>query len=1057
MDDDGDYEDQSNGNEEENDNGDEELVADDESAINNGPHESSDDEAPQQRHQQRHQRRRVDSDRRRRVDSDEESGTPDELSRSIDSRLGRLVPTAPGRPDQEEELVEELEIPRFVWDPPNNVVKLEDGKAGWQCGHCKVVFKGNANATKAKAHLAQVTKEQIAPCVPKKDYPITPQLKSLYQRQWQEYKDSQTKCKRKSQSQAATVNRSIKAGVRALVQTGTSRPANRMRQEAARKEASTKGGIQTFLNQDIDHPSVDKKDLEMDWLISKFVHEEGRPFNIVESENLQLIIKQARVVSLNYKPPHRKRISGEMLQRLYDSQYNENITELLVEAEVFGIALYGDGATIAKTPYLNFLASGGYVHNVCLEIHDCSAQMATGGKKSASYIAECLITHMKSLDPNKTFTDLVIFDGASNVQKAGEIVAEEYPLVSVTHGGEHVVSLWFSDIAKTLIGGLYVRTYQLIYKWFGGRHHSCYATFMATSERINGKRLGLIRPAGTRMAGYWIAWTRAYRLRRTFQSTLAEPAFQDLEKALKPPKELIDLIENKEFWTHTDIFLKSMFCPLLLLRNCDRKSPCMDKQVYCVIMTERSLQYYKTVMNKWDDLLDDESSFLRQMQGLKKGKARAAQKVNDDSSIDDDPEEETDEEGDEDADVEVDAKDVKLGSYMLVRWNKRKPRLSHDYANAAWLLSPCIEVQRQVKKFNTKDYKASVNRLLKKLFVPRNLSEEDAHLTYATVNHEFWSEWQDFTNRRGEFPQDDVMWLDPKIKDNQSHMWHYNHTLTETKWLGQLACRVCSKISGIGSAERNWGDVKQLKSGKRTSLKSEQLNWQATIYGSACAKKARDSLKVDKNIFNVWNDTDMESLGFDNFGVELNAEARAAALRARPETDFLCYLETWEPGCIMKETLQHKRRLLTKYGGLVFTDGDDRFTISSSDITFQISPKKEGGKRYCLHCLWDSYDPDDGDFDNDYDLMDIDNDLHGVLWTCYKETDATDSSALRYVTLADKIHPDTEEWQAWQKDAPNQKAPAHRVAKAVSARKNPEARRTPKKPVRRGRRPKGRR
>jgi hypothetical protein len=40
MDDDGDYEDQSNGNEEENDNGDEELMADDDSAINNGPHEN---------------------------------------------------------------------------------------------------------------------------------------------------------------------------------------------------------------------------------------------------------------------------------------------------------------------------------------------------------------------------------------------------------------------------------------------------------------------------------------------------------------------------------------------------------------------------------------------------------------------------------------------------------------------------------------------------------------------------------------------------------------------------------------------------------------------------------------------------------------------------------------------------------------------------------------------------------------------------------------------------------------------------------------------------------
>jgi hypothetical protein len=40
------------------------------------------------------------------------------------------------------------------------------------------------------------------------------------------------------------------------------------------------------------------------------------------------------------------------------------------------------------------------------------------------------------------------FDGASNVQKAGQILMAKFPQTFCFHGGEHVVSLFFSSIAK---------------------------------------------------------------------------------------------------------------------------------------------------------------------------------------------------------------------------------------------------------------------------------------------------------------------------------------------------------------------------------------------------------------------------------------------------------------------------------------------------------------------------------------------------------------------------------------------------------------------------------
>jgi hypothetical protein len=45
-------------------------------------------------------------------------------------------------------------------------------------------------------------------------------------------------------------------------------------------------------------------------------------------------------------------------------------------------------------------------------------------------------------------TDLFFFDGASNVQKAGRILAISCKTAHCLHGAEHVISLFFSDLAK---------------------------------------------------------------------------------------------------------------------------------------------------------------------------------------------------------------------------------------------------------------------------------------------------------------------------------------------------------------------------------------------------------------------------------------------------------------------------------------------------------------------------------------------------------------------------------------------------------------------------------
>ena len=74
--------------------------------------------------------------------------------------------------------------------------------------------------------------------------------------------------------------------------------------------------------------------------------------------------------------------------------------------------------------------------------------MSAGGRKDARYIAELMEGIIQQYDPDKSRSTLFWFDGASNVQKAGKILEAKFPRSYTLHGGEHVVALFFSDIAK---------------------------------------------------------------------------------------------------------------------------------------------------------------------------------------------------------------------------------------------------------------------------------------------------------------------------------------------------------------------------------------------------------------------------------------------------------------------------------------------------------------------------------------------------------------------------------------------------------------------------------
>ena len=105
--------------------------------------------------------------------------------------------------------------------------------------------------------------------------------------------------------------------------------------------------------------------------IADFIYSKGLPFSITEGEHFRQILKLSKLVSSTYSPPNRKSLANELLDISYDLQKKKYLTSLAIDAEVYGLSLFGDGATVHGMPLMNVLASGVGEPSAVLAIVDC--------------------------------------------------------------------------------------------------------------------------------------------------------------------------------------------------------------------------------------------------------------------------------------------------------------------------------------------------------------------------------------------------------------------------------------------------------------------------------------------------------------------------------------------------------------------------------------------------------------------------------------------------------------------------------------------------------------
>ena len=149
-----------------------------------------------------------------------------------------------------------------------------------------------------------------------------------------------------------------------------------------------------------------------------------------------------------------------------------NLSLIEKESDIFGLLFIGDGATISRVPLLNILVSGGNLPVAVLELVDFQGHLSDGGIKNGTFIGNIFLDHFKIIDPHKSIKDVIMFDGASNVQLAGELLKIHYPKITVMRGVQHTVSLFFNDVSKTPVINQMITAHKAIYNLFGsGIYH----------------------------------------------------------------------------------------------------------------------------------------------------------------------------------------------------------------------------------------------------------------------------------------------------------------------------------------------------------------------------------------------------------------------------------------------------------------------------------------------------------------------------------------------------------------------------------------------------------
>jgi hypothetical protein len=137
----------------------------------------------------------------------------------------------------------------------------------------------------------------------------------------------------------------------------------------------------------------------------------GLSFNFGECPYFKQVLTLARFSPKDYAPPKKNIVAGPLLDLTFEKHLQKDFSDLMVDADVFGLGFFGDAATIKKSPLVNVLATGHHVPAMVVEVIDCTDRLLEGEKKDGPFIANLFLPTIQKLDKNKDRTDILFLWG----------------------------------------------------------------------------------------------------------------------------------------------------------------------------------------------------------------------------------------------------------------------------------------------------------------------------------------------------------------------------------------------------------------------------------------------------------------------------------------------------------------------------------------------------------------------------------------------------------------------------------------------------------------------
>ena len=142
------------------------------------------------------------------------------------------------------------------------------------------------------------------------------------------------------------------------------------------------------------------------------------------------------------------------------------------------------------------------------------------------------------------------------------------------HGAEHVISLFFKDVAKLRPLQRLIKISWWLYNLFGsGTRQGPHALFMKVLQEYHGRRMVLLRPAKTRMVSLFIGMLRNHCQVKVILKVINSPEFLTMDTAKFDA--LCSILCRPLFCDAQEIILWAFFPMFELLKLGDSNHPGM--------------------------------------------------------------------------------------------------------------------------------------------------------------------------------------------------------------------------------------------------------------------------------------------------------------------------------------------------------------------------------------------------------------------------------------------------------------------------------------------------